>query len=276
MYLSELLILNYRSCQKLHVRLESELPNIFIGINDCGKSTILQAVGLLLDGKPKFSYLTDEKKKDDISNTRLEVGEYTELFEQCQIPPVPGYSKKESLVAGRFILEGSDINSKNETNLSNHLLWVVEKTPDSSVWLARVFSEEMRKHTDFILTLDNQDGQPTELYKANNTTLNRHKKELNITDNEIENENKVGRFKNIELVRAIYTKCQLTPCWVEYKSDKGFWPEFRYLDWNITLEQLTQFANDAIKTKVDRQLVTAERFANRQATKAQKILNEEL
>ncbi len=271
MYLSELLVINYRSCQKLHFSLQNNSPNILIGINDCGKSTILQAVGLLLEAKPRFNYKSDDKKKDDISNTRLESVDYNHLFSSCNIPSLP-YTQKECIVVGKFMLETSDLN--DDSNLSNHLLWAIEKSSDNCLWLGRVFHEETQKHSDFLLTPDTQ--EPSTHYKSNNTALTQQKKNLNITNEEIENENRRGRFTNLELVRAIYAKFEIAYHWVEYKIDKNFWLEYRYLDWNITLEQLTQFTNDAIKNRIEQQLKLASEFANHQAEQAQSIVNQAL
>ena len=71
MYLSDLVVINYRSCRKVHIKLEHDYPNVLIGINDCGKSTVLQAMGLLLNPKAKFNFVSEDKKKSDISNTPL-------------------------------------------------------------------------------------------------------------------------------------------------------------------------------------------------------------
>lgn len=274
MYLSELFTVNHKSCKNCYLQLDNNNPNILIGINDCGKSTILQSIGLLLDAKPKFNYSSDEKKKDDISNTRLDAEEFEKFFTDRDLPVIP-YSQSECVILGKFALEESDVSEANVEGLSNHLLWVLEKANDNVIWLARIFNEEERKHSDFILTLDNEE-EPRELYKANNTSLNKQKNSLGITNDEIENENRTGRFRNIELIRAIYQRYTQKFFWAEYKVDKNFWPEFRYLDWNISLDQLNQFANDAIKTKIETQLTSAIDHARGQAEEAQIIVNEEL
>ena len=51
MILAKLQLINYKSCKNLLIELEKDNPNILIGINDSGKSTILTAIGLLLDDK---------------------------------------------------------------------------------------------------------------------------------------------------------------------------------------------------------------------------------
>jgi predicted ATP-dependent endonuclease of OLD family len=50
MYLKKIIIFNYKSCQKIELDLIKDDPLVLIGINDCGKSTILRAIDLLFDG----------------------------------------------------------------------------------------------------------------------------------------------------------------------------------------------------------------------------------
>ena len=49
MNLEEVIIINYKSCNLVDFKLKSDNPNIFIGVNDCGKSTILKGVELLFN-----------------------------------------------------------------------------------------------------------------------------------------------------------------------------------------------------------------------------------
>lgn len=276
MYLSELISINYKCCQKFIVTFAKDDPTILIGINDCGKSTILQAIGLLFDVKPKFSFLTDDKKKSDISNTRLRLDEYEEIFATKNLPMFD-YTGRQCIIIGKFVLEEDDLIDSNMEGLSNHLLWAIENATDNSLWLAKVFDESTMSCKNFILTLDDTE-EPLALYNQKNPALNKKRSELGITNEEIENDNRKGRFKNLELVRAIYARYSLQTIWSVYnnKTDTGFFPEYRYLDWNISMEQLVQFTNDIINTKIDTQLKYATKFANRQAQKAQEILNQEL
>ena len=57
MYLEEIIIHNYRSCKSLTLSLSENNPNIYIGLNDSGKSTLLQAFDLLLGEKAKYNLL---------------------------------------------------------------------------------------------------------------------------------------------------------------------------------------------------------------------------
>lgn len=274
MYLSEFISLNYRSCKNIHIKLDNDYPNIFIGINDCGKSSVLQAIGLLLNAKQKFFFADEDKKKSDISNTPLSEKEMNDILDSHGLPYFQ-YKAQQTIFIGKFIVESTDINPENEGDLSNHLKWVIGNTGNNTLWLAKVFDGENQSSVSFLLTPDNKD-ESLYLYKQSATNLNKAKKEYNVTNDEVENENRAGRFKNLELVSAIYKKFTLNLTWAEYAIDKNFWVQYRYLDWNFTLEELTQFANDIVSQNISSQIDVASKFAKRQATKAQNIINQEL
>ncbi len=80
MYLSELIVINYRSCKLIEISLSNNEPNIFIGINDCGKTTLLKSIGLLLDDKPNYNYLRDNSSKKDFSNSPLNSDEFENVL----------------------------------------------------------------------------------------------------------------------------------------------------------------------------------------------------
>jgi len=103
MYLEKLLIINYRSCNLVALDFESNEPNILIGINDCGKSTILKAVENLLSLKPIFNFVQDDKKKNDLSNTRASIGDINTLFANFGLPPFP-YDEKKCIIIGKFFI----------------------------------------------------------------------------------------------------------------------------------------------------------------------------
>jgi putative ATP-dependent endonuclease of the OLD family len=273
MYLSELLVINYKSCKNFCVQFQGDYPNIFIGINDCGKSTILKAVELLLDVKAKFYFASEDKMKADLSNTKLEENDYRAVFAEKGLPSLP-YTQSECVIMGKFKLEELDTYPELVSTLSEHLLWVLDQAENAELWLARVFSANSPKPIDYILTKDTRDT-PIQLYRATQKIIEGKKKELNISSEDIENENNRGRYKKIELIKAIYTKYDLSDYWQEYKTDKNFFPEVRYLDWNISFEQLIQFANDTINTKISSIINDAKIFATEQAKNAQEIVDEE-
>jgi predicted ATP-dependent endonuclease of OLD family len=273
MYLSDLVIINYRSCRNVHLTLDHDYPNVLIGINDCGKSTILQAIGLLLNPKAKFNFVSEDKKKSDISNTPISEQELNDFLNELNLSTFQ-YKQRQCLILGRLVIETSDINENNQNDLSNHLRWAISKSDNSSLWIAKQFDEETQTSTLYMLTPDTE--EPKSVYNLKATQLNKMKTDLNISKDEIENINQAGRFTNIELIEAIYTRFDLLNQWVKYDFDKKFWLEYRYLDWSVTLEQLTQFANDVVNQKINNEIQTATTFAKEQATLAQTIVNTEL
>ena len=151
MYLSDIIILNYRSCRNLHLRFQPDQPNVLIGINDSGKSTILRAVGLLLETKPKFNFLTEDKQKNDVSNTCALADEQHRLFDQLGLPRLD-CPEGECVITGGFVLEPRDFKRLEEQEFSNHLLWTVEQMQARQkdgqpvkLWLARASTGPPRR-----------------------------------------------------------------------------------------------------------------------------------
>lgn len=234
MYIKRLLIINYKSCKGINIDLSKDDPNILIGINDCGKSTILKSIGLLLEENPKFNFIKDDKKKNDISNTPLNLTELNGLLGECDLPffyEGDDYIENRCLIIACFQIEENDIPEDQKEKLSNHLQWVLENSTDNQIWLCREFDGDNSIMQDYLLTLD-REKQPLNLFYKKAKDLSKIKEELNVSNEDIDNENKKGRFKNTELIRAIYSKSKNVPTWSEYvrKSDKWLFPEYRYLD----------------------------------------------
>jgi putative ATP-dependent endonuclease of the OLD family len=274
MYLSQIIILNYKCCQNASITFDKHLPNVLIGINDSGKSTILKAIGLLLDEKQLFNYRSEDQIKTDISNTRLQESDFKQIFQENGIPNLP-YDLKQCCILGKFILEDNDIDSDNEGIYSNQLLWLIEKIEDNSIWLARVFDEEAQSSESFILIKDNGE-ENLELWKLSKTNLRSVMKKYNVTDADVTNVNNAGPFKNIEQIRAIYQKVQLTPTWSEYKLDKELFPKYKYLDWNLSLSDVTELAEEVMESTVEKHLLRARTFASKLAKRAQNDVDMEL
>lgn len=278
MYLEKLLIVNYRSCNLVELDFTANEPNVLIGINDCGKSTILKAVENLLSTKPVFNFTKDDKKKNDFSNTRANPEKVNNLFMKLELPPFP-YDDKKCLFIGKFFIEEEELQEDKIASVTPHLLWVLDNIENGVIWAGKIFDENDQTSKDCLLTPDyEENGSLVRLYNSGDTDLRAKIKKLEIKTGEIENDNRKGRFKKMELARAIYNRNQLSWHWSDYDSrpKDAIFPECRYLDWNISLDQLTQFATDVINTKITSQIDVAASFANRQAKKAQQIINEEL
>jgi len=268
MILSRIQIINYKSCNNIYLDLEKDIPNILIGINDSGKSSILSAIGLLLDEKQKFNFFQDDKAKKDLSNTILTKEEFNKIFVNLGVRPID-YSETSCYVIGELILEENDIND----DLSTHLQWVLDKQEVEKIWLARVFDNSNKSSNHYLLTPQGVDDR-SEYYKEKATALSKIAKEKKIE--KIENENNAGRFSVLELLRSIMNSMKLEPNWAEYKIDKSILPQYRYLDWNISMEQLNQFAKDTMQQQVKIELQEARKFANDKRQLAQDKINNEL
>ena len=268
MILSRIQIINYKSCNNIYLDLEKDIPNILIGINDSGKSSILSAIGLLLDEKQKFNFFQDDKAKKDLSNTILTKEEFNKIFVNLGVRPID-YSETSCYVIGELILEENDIND----DLSTHLQWVLDKQEVEKIWLARVFDNSNKSSNHYLLTPQGVDDR-SEYYKEKATALSKIAKEKKIE--KIENENNAGRFSVLELLRSIMNSMKLEPNWAEYKIDKSILPQYRYLDWNISMEQLNQFAKDTMQQQVKIELQEARKFANDKRQLAQDKINKEL
>jgi putative ATP-dependent endonuclease of the OLD family len=256
MFLNELIIANYRSCKQLELIFHKNEPNIFIGINDCGKTTILKAVGLLLEDKPAFNSIKDSSSKKDFSNSPITIESFNVLLAKRNLPPIP-YSGNETIVIGKFIVEESDIDETDLTRYSNLFLWTIERASDNIIWLARIFNSNNTSFTTLLLTEDaSQSGEEKglELWNSTATDLTKKVKEKSISAEDIDNVNKAGRFSNLEKIRAIYSKSSLIKCWSNFKLEKGdktSFPAFRYLDWNCSLDDIKKTATDAMAAKIE-------------------------
>lgn len=248
--------------------MEKDNPNILIGINDSGKSSILSAIGLLLDDKQKFNFIQDDKVKKDLSNTIINEETFIQIFENLGVRPMD-YSETSCYVIGELILEENDINE----DLSTHLQWVLDKQEVERIWLARVLDNSNNSSNHYILTPQGVDDR-IEYYKEKATALSKIAKEKKIE--KIENENNAGRFSALELLRSIMNSLKMEPSWAEYKMDKNIFPQYRYLDWNISMEQLNQFTKDTMQQQVKIELQEARKYANEKRQLAQEKINKEL
>jgi predicted ATP-dependent endonuclease of OLD family len=268
MILSKVQIINYKSCNNTLLSLEKDVPNILIGINDSGKSSILNAIGLLLDEKQKFNFLKEDKVKKDLSNTLITETTFNQTFENFGIPSLP-YSNTSCYIIGELVLEENDI----EEDLSTHLQWILDKETVNTIWLARVFDNSDNSTNHYILTPQGIDDN-REYYKEKATALSKVVKENKIE--KVENENNAGRFSTLELLRSIMNTLNLQSIWTEYKLDKNIFPQYRYLDWNISMDQLNQFTKDIMQQQVKIELQEARSYANEKRQLAQEKINNEL
>src|SRR6266542_2603868 len=109
--------------------------------------------------------------------------------------------------------------------------------------------------------------------------LDKKVKELEISSDEIQNENKKGRFSNLEKIRAIYSKVPKQQVWSSYKIEKGdktIFQSFRYLDWNSSLDDIKRTATDAMSATIEAQLKPLRQEASVAAKKTEEEINKQL
>ena len=277
MYLNKIIVINYKSCQKIDIKLNKDEPSIFIGINDCGKSTLLRAIDLLLDGKSIFNFLKADKAKNDISNTRMPKKEFEELLSTYNLPAL-NYDEKEAIIIGEFKVEDDDFAPDFEDNVSTQLVWALENITNNLLYVAKVFDEKTSQVLDYILIKEAK-TQPLALWAVSDKVIKETRKKNSISDEMVNNENNVGRFKKMEQIRSVYNNIPTELLWARYnekKKDKQFFPEVNYLDWNFSFDELTAFTTSVMNQTIKPNIDSASAFANDEAKKAQEKINQNL
>ncbi|MBN1262834.1 MAG: AAA family ATPase [Candidatus Pacebacteria bacterium] len=277
MYLKKIAIINYKSCRDLILKFNEGLPNTFIGQTDSGKSTILKAIGLLLDEKSLPNLVQEGHETSDLSTTPIETDRYEEIFSQLDIPLFESGREKSIVVVGVFQKQDGDFEEDFDEIASNHLKWSIESYSDEEIVLIRQFSDQFPAGRYLICAKD----EKKQLWQQNQTTLNRLIKNIGISDKDIINDNEKGRFKNIEKFRAIYNRLATSDQWSTYedfaKKDRQFFPIYRYIDWReITLKSVENMAKDTMATVVDEYGTKLKEEAERLGQEATSKVNEEL
>jgi predicted ATP-dependent endonuclease of OLD family len=190
MYLKTLVIINYKSCQYLEIEPYKDDPTVLIGINDCGKSTMLKAIGLLLDPKPVYHFQEDGSMKNDLAHNRVSASLLQENLETLDLPMLP-YADTENdktFVLGKLILEQAELDEIAEKECTSHLGWTLDGHEDDeikSIWLARSFHLSAQQEKLYLLTPDTTDNDA--FYDMNQTNLKRAQQTLSISDEMVEN-----------------------------------------------------------------------------------------
>ena len=252
MYFKKIIIINYRSCKDLVLDLDSDTPNTFIGKTDAGKTTILRAIGLLLDEKLSPVLLKEGQETCDVSTTEISIERYKEVFDKLSVPVFEEDIRGSIVIMGVFGKEKDDFSENFDQLSSDHIKWVIESDNSDELCLLRWFNDKIPLGQYFLLTQDN--SSHTQLWDKNQDLLDGLIKELKITDN-ITNDNKTGRFKNVEKFRAIYKQIGTSNQWSQYnyfKKDKIFFPIYRYIDWKeITLKSVETLAQDTMSSIIE-------------------------
>lgn len=279
MHLAKLIILNYRSCQNVQIEFDEKEPNVLIGINDSGKSSILKAAELLFSDKPTFSFVKDNSAKNDLSNTTLTQDEFDQVINGNQLPSLP-YDRRQSFVIGKLKVGENELTQEFLLTLSPTARWALESNNSDFLWIAKVFDTSNNSSKPFVILNDfDTGGAYLKAYSLTNAQLNKLVTELEVPKELLQNENNAGPLSNIEKIRAVYQVRQPALIWQEFKfekSDKELLPTFRYLDWNCSLEEIKSLAADAMSGLVEEHLTPLKAQARNTAQTVTEGINEKL
>lgn len=279
MHLTKLIILNYRSCQNVQIEFDEQEPNILIGINDSGKSSILKAAELLFSDKPVFSFVKDNSAKNDLSNTTLTLEEFAQVINTNHLPSLP-YDRRQSFVIGKLNVGENELTQEFLLPLSPTARWSLESNNSNFLWIAKIFDINNNSSKSYVILNDFNTGDTyLGAYSLTNAQLNKLVTELAIPQELLQNENNAGPLSNIEKIRAVYQMRQPSPIWQEFKFEKGdkdLLPTFRYLDWNCSLEEIKSLAADAMSGLVEEHLTPLKLQARNTAQVVTEGINEKL
>ncbi|MFA5000193.1 MAG: AAA family ATPase [Patescibacteria group bacterium] len=256
MFLSKFIILNNKSCKNINLAQSKTEPEVLIGINDCGKSTILKSLDVFFDEKKSLNFLREDQQKSDFSNSPLNEEEFNQILNDNTYPSFQKYSGNIIGILCEFELEEAD---KTDTDFQDsakntHLKWAIGDS--DKIAILRIFHDNSDGSQNltgyYLLTNDyKKDENFIEAWSKTKDGLKKIRKDLDVKDEDVTNENGKGPFKNIEEIRAIYKKVEtdLKPTWFLYKDfsrDKTFFPSFKYLNWDFSLKDLEDMATEAM------------------------------
>lgn len=256
MFLSKFIILNNKSCKNINLAQSKTEPEVLIGINDCGKSTILKSLDVFFDEKKNLNFLREDQQKSDLSNSPLTEEEFNQILNDNTYPSFQKYSGNIIGILCEFELEEADKTDTEfqESSKNTHLKWAIGDS--NKIIILRIFHDSsdggQNLNGYYLLTNDyKKDENFIEAWCKTKDGLKKIRKDLDVKDEDVTNENGKGRFKNIEEIRAIYKKVEtdLKPEWFLYKDfskDKTFFPSFKYLNWDFSLKDLEDMATVAM------------------------------
>lgn len=254
MYLKEFTVLNNKSCKKVHLDFSENEPKTLIGINDCGKSTILQSLRALFEEKTSLTFIKEQQQKSDLSNSPLTIDEFNTVFETQGLPLLSDYNQDMIVLFAKFRIEPADLTDEFKEGTKNiHLKWSVEGKEEFH--MMRVFhnlSGGVNRSGYYLIVKDLEENTGfLEAWNKTKADLKTIRSRLSISSETVTNENGKGPFTNLEEIRAIYSAFpeKVVSRWSLYKDyskDQSFFPHFKYLNWEFSLQDLEELANEAM------------------------------
>src|SRR5690606_7457147 len=118
------------------LELSNENPNVFIGLNDSGKSTVLQAFDLLLGDRPKYSSYGEGSYKSDLSNSLVDLEQINATLTRKELP-LFGFAEQSTLIIGKLIFSDNEVEKYTNLNLTTALKWSIESNSPNVLWIAK-------------------------------------------------------------------------------------------------------------------------------------------
>lgn len=273
MNIKNLSIINYKSCRSAHFVAKPDECNVFIGLNDAGKSTLLKSLDLAFN-KSQCSFNKEGNNKTDLSNSPLTAEELSEFMTIHNLPIISEYDEKSIVIIISLQISPIELEEIYTKELSNHLSWAIENLDNYELHYCRTISEDGIK--TYLVQKCNLEY--IDILTQTATYLTQTIRNLEITSDEITNANNAGRFSNLEKIRAILSKVEVEPIWIEYKngkSDDDILPIVEYFDWNTSMDEISSIATSLMKDKIDEHLQPIKDAANLAAQEVEVVVNDE-
>ncbi|WP_305418833.1 AAA family ATPase [Photobacterium leiognathi] len=209
MLLSNVLCFNYKSLKNINYSASVEIPAVFIGENDCGKTSALKALGLILNPKSSVSFPNDKSQKDDLSHTPTSLNEINDELHKYGAPILElsdDNNEKYIVIAAKFNLENFDLEF--DDNVSIPLRLSLERSIEDVngnryIWVVRVFEYESNNNYFYYSTLLPKNKELSSLLTAIKATIDKLMKVYNPASEYLLNDNKSGPVSNYEKIRSI-------------------------------------------------------------------------
>lgn len=292
MLLVEVITINYKSAQKTLLEVNDNSPTILVGENDCGKTTSLNSVRLLLDHSFTVSVPNDKTEKNDLSHTALTRADINAHLIEIKLPQLFDLNEDEQqkfvVCIGKFQIEDFDLEVED---ISNHLRWVIESAKLSDdqnkyFYKARVINAFSGLSEIFYAHKHPDVDEINAIYSMGQVPINAAMRDHNPNDEHLVNDNDAGKFSIYEKMRSILRTVPCTYKFVKFSDDakhkkwkldlEAAYPEYAYLSWNESLEGITKAANAILSDSIEVEVNRAKTISTMLRTRAQTKINKKL
>ncbi|HGM7049415.1 AAA family ATPase [Serratia marcescens] len=287
MLIDEVISLNYKSCNVCDLSVKNERPNILIGENDCGKTSMLFSMRFLLDSSSTINFPNSKSEKNDVSHTVKDTAFINSFLNSKGIPNLFDVGDEGSYVvfAGKFIVEDFDID--NERDISPHLKWVIESSRRRGgyFWKVRVFNSNTGESNVYYASDFPVDSELDNIFGMTQNQINAAMSRFNSGNENLINDNGEGSYSIYEKARSIVSTVESSyrcVCFKDdsnrkkWKSDLKVFPEYSYLSWNESLELITKIASTILDESIDAEINRAEKFSRLLKSRAQSKIDAQL